>query len=309
MFPLLCALFVYVSSALDVNSWYVGKNTTDYSLEDIRWDIYTSITTGQPKILPDGTAICDPDDFFQTIRSIAEAHNTNIIWHLPINNLLTKVEHRYNLLNSIATAVKECRVSGLEIDHEAPMGISQDAKNYTQLMADLYWAMGDNYTVGADVGVFGIDRGSYPLGIEPWIDIDIFQKTPGLYVNTMSYHHNRDCSIFPWKVDYFFLTRLWNIPVDRINLGVPLFNYKFSNNGKISSEPTDHTLSERCPDLPPDVCVCDGVYFISPNMAYELGVFIRKEHFRGVFPWAANYDSIQYPLIDYIAQGFSATSL
>ena len=29
-------------------------------------------------------------------------------------------------------------------------------------------------------------------------------------------------------------------------------------------------------------------------MNFELGQFIKKNGFRGAFPWAANYDSVEY---------------
>ena len=29
-------------------------------------------------------------------------------------------------------------------------------------------------------------------------------------------------------------------------------------------------------------------------MNYELGKFIKNNGFRGAFPWAANYDSVEY---------------
>ena len=46
-------------------------------------------------------------------------------------------------------------------------------------------------------------------------------------------------------------------------------------------------------------------------MNYELGKFIKEGGFRGAFPWAINYDSIEYnnSLINYLYKGLSEESL
>lgn len=62
----------------------------------------------------------------------------------------------------------------------------------------------------------------------------------------------------------------------------------------MAGEPTWHTLSKQCPGqaaAKPDVCVCDGVNFVSRQMNEEIGAMVKAEGYRGVFPWAANYDS------------------
>ena len=39
---------------------------------------------------------------------------------------------------------------------------------------------------------------------------------------------------------------------------------------------------------------CNGTVFVGKQMNYELGKFIKNNGFRGAFPWAANYDSVEY---------------
>ena len=75
-------------------------------------------------------------------------------------------------------------------------------------------------------------------------------------------------------------------------------------------EPTWHTLSKLCPDVAEDVCECKGVYFVSKQECRQIGELVKAEGFRGVFPWAANYDS-QDPadsLIHYVGLGLMGAS-
>ena len=55
------------------------------------------------------------------------------------------------------------------------------------------------------IGVWGFggvdNRGDeYPLNLlTPWVDVEIIRANPNLFVNTMSYHWLKDCSIKPWR--------------------------------------------------------------------------------------------------------------
>ena len=55
-------------------------------------------------------------------------------------------------------------------------------------MIDIQNAMGQGYEISADVGVWGITDGSYPLDFEPWINVEMLSKTDNMFINTMSYH-------------------------------------------------------------------------------------------------------------------------
>ena len=74
---------------------------------------------------------------------------------------------------------------------------------------------------------------------------------------------------------------------------------------KSHGEPTWHSLSQRCPNVAEDVCECDGIYFVSKDECKQVGELVKNEGFRGVFPWAANYDSRDPSdsLIHYVGLG------
>ena len=84
-------------------------------------------------------------------------------------------------------------------------------------------AMGDNYTVSCDVGVTGTDispfGGSY-LITKKWIDPTIFKANPNLFVNTMSYHTPKSCSIQQWVHDANEMEHSWGLSRKQINLGI-----------------------------------------------------------------------------------------
>merc|ERR1719335_917717 len=92
-----------------------------------------------------------------------------------------------NYFRTIGDAVKGCGegvISGLEFDFEGhssvdPGWFSDDEAHYFSVLMDtIQKAMGDDYTVSADVGVQGIDGspfgGSYPF-MTKWVDPKIFQ--------------------------------------------------------------------------------------------------------------------------------------
>ena len=120
--------------------------------------------------------------------------------------------------------------------------------------------MGPGYTVGADVGVWGISQGSYPLGLTPWVDRKIMAANEQLFVNTMSYHAPKDCGIAAWQKDALDIHELWGIQKAQINIGIGYFSFNLTGM-KVVGEPTWHTLGEHCPDVGEGVCTCDGLDF------------------------------------------------
>jgi hypothetical protein len=115
-------------------------------------------------------------------------------------------------------------------------------------------------------------------------------------VNTVSYHYPAGCGIASWKLDGFVANKLWGIPKRQINLGIGYYSYNITDSPRrvdpvIGGEPSWATLSKDCPNLSPQICVCRGINFASKQMNLEIGAYVKKEGFRGVFPWAANYDS------------------
>ena len=60
----------------------------------------------------------------------------------------------------------------------------------------------------------------------------------------------------------------------------------------ITGEPTWHTLSKLCPNAGYDQTVCEDIAFFGKEQNEEIGKFVREQGWRGVFPWAANYDDV-----------------
>jgi len=191
-----------------------------------------------------------------------------------------------------------------------------EATWFTQLMDSMQKSMGGKYTVSEDIGVWGFgaldDAGDeYPFNLlTPWVDAKIIKANPNLFVNTMSYHWTKDCSVKPWKTDSHVVNKVWGIPRSQINLGIGF--YSMNHTGvphelpwKSHGEPTWHHLSQLCPNVPEDVCECHGIYFVSKKECIQIGQLVKEEGFRGVFPWAANYDSTdpRDSMIRYVGLG------
>lgn len=141
--------------------------------------------------------------------------------------------------------------------------------------------------MGLDVSPFG---GSYLL-TKKWVDTKIFQANPNLFVNTMSYHDPKSCSIDAWKKDAQEMEHSWGLSRKQINLGIGYFMFNHSG-FKLVGEPTWGGLSKKCPNITYDTCICDGITFPSKKMNYEIAQFVREGGYRGLFPWAAVYDAL-----------------
>ena len=125
------------------------------------------------------------------------------------------------------------------------------------------------------------------------------------FINTMSYHWNKNGDIAAWEKDIFFLTKLWKIDPKRVNIGIPYFSMNRTKDMKIYNEPIWAGLSPKCPNINPNLNICDGITFVGKKMNEKLGILIRENGFGGVFPWAANYDSVQYnnSLVKWLGKG------
>ena len=82
-------------------------------------------------------------------------------------------------------------------------------KEFSQFLDKTQRVLGDNYTVSCDVSV-------YLLPFTRWVDSDIFNRNSNLFVNTMSYHWPKDCSIFNWKYDAWVIHNEWGIQKSQI---------------------------------------------------------------------------------------------
>lgn len=116
----------------------------------------------------------------------------------------------------------------------------------------------------------------------------------------MSYHTPEDCTILSWEVDAYFTHSIWGIPKKQVNLGIGYYSFN------ASGEPIWLNLNKLCPDIAVDVCMCEGVAFASKQMNQKIGELVSSQGFRGVFPWAANYDALcnsTNSLIRYLSRG------
>jgi hypothetical protein len=306
----MCKLFVLscitITSALDLVGWWVPGVEPAMKPEELPWHLYTHVVLGAPVVSPTGIAKCNTsDDAFAKFIALGKLSNTKIVWRsgvsaqavweISFNSSWAK--YRANYVGSIAQAVKECQVAGIEFDYECPpttlgqLGIVSDAEAtaFTQFLADIKTAMGPPHEISMDMGVWGVTRGSYPLMFRPWVNVSMVAAGAIDYINTMSYHYPflKD-EVFPWEKDAFILHNMWGIPKDKINLGLPYF---FHNGTE--KEPLWRHLSPLCPNLDIHGNQCAGVQIISKMDNFLVGQYIKKNGFRGAFPWAANFDSLE----------------
>ena len=276
--------------AFKFSSWHVGK----YKGYPINWDIYTHIRYSEPIITENGTAICNTNNFI----NLAHENNIKIMWgsgDLNIYSILweNNVILRTNYLNTIGKAMDDCKIDGIEIDYEFPrinkkqFGIitPMQSTHYSEFLADIKKSIGSNKLVAADISIWGLDE--WILGLLPWINVTMLNNGDFDYINTMSYHWSRFGNLWAWKKDAFFID-LWGINRSRVNMGIPYFSIN-----KLK-EPTWYSLSEQCPNIRYDSNICDNIIFVGKKMNFQLGQWIKKEGFWGVFPWALNYDSYKY---------------
>ena len=316
------ALPAHGRDAFNVVGWYVGTNETEFPLESIQWDVYSTIRCGYVAVDPvSWEASCSKDPFFRKCLETAIEHGKEVTlgpgpWGMEdcIYNatkdaaLKTKCD-RY--IETVGPAVRSCGpgITGVEIDHEGDhtklgkAGIVSEfeRKGYSLILDRMQKSLGGNYTVSADMGAWGFasitGRGdTFPIGFTPWVDKDIFAANKNLFINTMSYYWPEDCSIWSWKKDAWITEHVWGIAKEQINLGIGYYENNITKSPRkidpiVAGEPGWGTLSKRCPGLAPDVCVCDGIPFTSPKMNMEIASFVKESGLRGLFPWAANYDS------------------
>ena len=119
----------------------------------------------------------------------------------------------------------------------------------------------------------------------------------------MSYHWNKYGSIINWKENIFALKYFYKYNLSKVNLGIGYFS-KYRINKRLS-EPTWMFLSKQCPNINPSLNVCNNINFVGKEMNQKIGELAVKEGLGGVFPWAANYDSVEFnnSLIHWLNKG------
>ena len=320
LFLILSIILISSVDCMRLVGWWVGDiHNPNFPIEKLSWDSYTHIHFGGPSSHINGTVYCNKTDYqLQQILNMAHKHNTKILWGCGIQHIhevLWNPEKKYlrdNYINSIGDAIQECGVDGIEVDYEFQdskymnLGIvtPSESTHYSHLLADIKTAVGPDKIVSADVSIWGVAPGNYILGILPWINATMLNRGDFDYINTMSYHWNKDGSILAWKKDAWFIDK-WGIDRKRVNIGIPYFSENRTKQLKIYNEPIWVGLSPSCPNIHPAENICNGTVFIGKNMNYRLGRWIQSEGFGGVFPWAANYDSCEYnnTLVHWLQKG------
>ena len=304
-----------------VVGWWVGSTgDPTFPIEKFPWDKYTHLRYGQPITFENGTAYCNKTDYaFQRILKKAHHHSVKVQWAPGIQDIHdflwnpNKSYLRTNYMKSIRSAVHECGVDGIEIDYEFQDSeymnwgfvTPKESTYYSEFLSDLKTTIGPNKLVSADVSIWGFAEGNYLLGILPWINATILNSGGFDFINTMSYHWNRDGNIWSWEKDGWFIDQ-WGIDRERVNIGIPYFSKNWSK-GKLAGEPIWKTLASLCPNIAPEKNICNNITFVGKEMNKKLGSWVRKQGFGGVFPWAANYDTLQFnnSLISWLMAGLT----
>jgi hypothetical protein len=289
--------------------WYSTTNALDplMPIEMFPWSIYSHIVYGKPWIDQNtGIATCNSQDAnFSRVLNETQKHGRKLIWKSGLKDVWQVMTNaslarwKHNFVASIGEAVRNCSVDGLEFDYECPntplghAGIvtPEQATIFTQFMADVKQSMGPGKQMSCDMGVWGVTGGSYPLMMEPWVNVSMVKAGGAVdYINAMSYHFPQDpTDVLPWVKDGYILSKVWGIPKNMINIGLPYY-YR---NGPRSEVVWAH-LAARCPNLDPDSNECAGIRIVSKRANHEVGKWIATEGYRGAFPWAASYDTLKY---------------
>lgn len=305
----------YTDSHFDVVGWYVGDNASEFSMYDIRWDLYTDVRFGTISVnQTTGVASCNRSNpLYDVAEHLALANGTRLTLHSEVDveqcsffNTTSSYCSAY--FDTLPDAVHECgpAVGGIEFDYE--WGLHTNilgyirrgfVRKFSTFLDKHQRRLGDNYTVSCDVSV-------YLLPFTRWVDADIFQNNSNLFVNSMSYHWPHHCGIEDWEYDAWVIHNEWGIPRSQINIGVGYFTMNQSTTGHIYNRPIWRDSYWRCPNITMSDCTCDGLRLVSPDMNYNIGKFVGEHQFRGVFPWAADYDNKYNPLVRYLTDGLTA---
>ena len=123
---LLLSLLLKIIYAYDVVGWYVGDNID--RLDNINWDIYTTLRLGNLNILENGTVLgCDySNKVFVKALELARLNNKTITLSGNFGNCKwkdtneTTIEFCNTYLKTLGDGIKSCgtNIAGIEFDHE-----------------------------------------------------------------------------------------------------------------------------------------------------------------------------------------------
>ncbi len=296
-------------SSFNIIGWYVhdGLNIdSSFPPESLNYSIYTHIRAGEPKVFPNGTAICNTNDIITPkIVTLAHKYNVKVQWGLgfSFNPANPNLEIIKNYLDSIGIAANNCNIDGIEVDYEwhnnnwGKIGfIPHRLSNlYSQLLKDIKIALGENKIVSADV-----TGDVYLLGFNPWFNISMLNNGDFDFVNIMSYYWSHEGSLYQWQKDIELYKNIWKVNPKRVNIGIPYFSINNTFN-----QPSWKFLNLFCPNIDPNINICNNILFTGKNLNLNIGRLIKKNNFGGAFPWAANYDSLKFnnSLINWLYYG------
>ena len=97
-----------------ISGWYLGG-----SLEGVPLELYSHVRADGPRLLANGTAVCDPSASFRSLQLAAKKTGTAVLWGgggLSVHQLLfntseTTAAYRRAFLSSIGAAMGACQVS------------------------------------------------------------------------------------------------------------------------------------------------------------------------------------------------------
>jgi len=318
IFSIFSIFTVFPVDSANVVGWFNGK------LEDIPNIplVYTHLVTGYPLQFPNGSVQCNKNDTLtQSIVQFAHTNDMKVQWRCSLPHFTNVIfnntpAHQMiinNYLDTIPRAIKECGIDGIEIDYEwgdqsgiAKWGIINKtlANTYTLFLQKLKTALGPESVVSADIGSWNIPPQGYPLGFLPWVNATLLNEGAFDFVNTMSYHWD---SVLQWEYDIFVMKFLWGFDLSRVNLGVPYFSMNISSLCPLHrSKPSWESMSYLCPNVNPNINICQGIQFVGKQMNYEIGKLAKKHGLGGLFPWTLNYDSFNdnNTLVTWLYHGF-----
>ena len=281
------------------------------SVDAVPWHLYTHVRYGAPTVGDNGTCTCNRT-LMATVVATAHRHGTAVLWapggvdNTSVPTLIHRPDDPFTrtYMATIAHAMDACDVDGLEIDYEHGPNrwgvvLPDDATRYTVFLATLRRIT--HRPVSADVSIWGVAPGNYVLGVLPWVNVSMLNAGAFDFVNTMSYHWNRDGMIDAWEKDVFFAVDVWGMDPGRVSLGLPYYTH-----------PSQHpwgTVSPACPHVEPTVNTCGNQVFVGKAMNYAVGRLAADHALGGVFPWALSYDAFDNnnnnTLVPYLYAGYT----
>jgi len=320
-----------MSNAFMTSGYFVeSSGCPEITAENYPYDQYSHTLVGSLLVAVNGTAMCDTSDLvLKRFVQLGSAHSTLILLREGIpNTAMAQIiarnaswdAYRATYLATVRSAVVACGCAGIEFDHEFDTVQNEgyvtplQATQYTQFLSEVKAALGPGMLLNVDMGVFGVTLGSFPLMFNSWLNASMVRNGAVDYINTMSYHLNSNIipiwdqystSILPWEKDFNVLTVLWDLPAEKINLGIPFYSFN-----KTTSEPAWCLLSAlpSCQNIDPQLNKCQDIRFVGKQQIFNIGKLVKDKGMSGIFVFASGYDTLSYnnTLITYGNMGMNS---